>query len=247
MFIVDNSEENWKALHYLNEWCEISSQFDIATGYFEVSSLIAMDGNWQKLDKIRILMGDEVSLRTKQAFKKALSKKLEALDESIEDEKEGNEFLTGVSAVIEAIRTKKIECKVYKKGKFHAKAYITYDRSKVRPPIGLVGSANFTYSGLTSNIELNVQIETGADVKILQEWYEKYWEEAEDVTEEVLEVIEKHTKEYTPFQVYAKSLQEYLRGHEETTSEWERTKSVMKECIKLIHIRISRMKQSIAL
>ena len=72
-----------------------------------------------------------------------------------------------------------------------------------------------------------MQIETGADVKILQEWYEKYWEEAEDVTEEVLEVIEKHTKEYTPFQVYAKSLQEYLRGHEETTSEWERTKSVM--------------------
>jgi len=27
MFIVDNDDENWKALHYLNEWCEISNQF----------------------------------------------------------------------------------------------------------------------------------------------------------------------------------------------------------------------------
>lgn len=227
MFIVDNTDDNWKALNYLNEWCELSKHFDIATGYFEISSLIAIDGQWQKLDKIRILMGDEVSLRTKSAFTKALSEKLGQLDNSMEVEKEGNDFLEGVDAVIEAIRSGKIECRVYKKKKFHAKAYITYDRSPVRPPVALVGSANYTYKGLTDNIELNVQIENGAEVKILQDWYEKHWEEAVDVSEEVLVVIEKHTKEYTPFQVYAKSLQEYLRGHEESTTEWERTKSVM--------------------
>jgi superfamily II DNA/RNA helicase len=227
MFIVDNTDKNWKALHYLNEWCEISKQFDIATGYFEISSLVAMDGNWQKLEKIRILMGDETSLRTKNAFKKALKEKLYQLDESLESEKEANDFLEGVDSIIEAIRSGKIECRVYKKKKFHAKAYITYDKSPVRPPVALVGSANFTYKGLTDNIELNVQIETGAEVKLLQDWYEAHWEEAVDVSDEVLKVIEKHTKEYTPFDVYAKSLQEYLRGYEETTSDWEKTKSVM--------------------
>ena len=227
MFIIDNTDDNWKALNYLNEWCELSKQFDIATGYFEISSLIAMDGQWQKLDKIRILMGDEVSLRTKSAFKKALNEKLGQLDDSMESAKEGNDFLVGVDAVIDALKSGKIECRLYKKKKFHAKAYITYDKSPVRPPVALVGSANFTWKGLTDNIELNVQIETGAEVKILQDWYEKHWEEAEEVSEEVLEVIEKHTKEYTPFQVYAKSLHEYLRGHEETISEWEKTKSVM--------------------
>ncbi len=229
MFIVDNDDENWKALHYLNEWCEISRQFDIATGYFEISSLIAMDGQWQKLEKIRILMGDESTLRTKKAFQKALDQKLIKLDTSIEEEKEKNDFLTGVDAVIQAIRSGKIECRVYKKKKFHAKAYITYDKSPVRPPIALVGSANFTFSGLTSNIELNVQIETGNDVKDLQEWYEKHWDQAEDVTPEVLNVIEKHTKDYTPYEVYAKSLDAYLKGHEETASEWERSKSVIYE------------------
>lgn len=226
-FIVDNTDENWKALDYLNEWCDISKQFDIATGYFEISSLLAMDGKWQKLEKIRILMGDEVSIKTKSAFKKALGAKLDQLNESIEVEKEKNEFLKGVDQVIEAIKSGKIECRVYKKKKFHAKAYITYDKSPVRPPVALVGSANFTWKGLTDNIELNVQIETSAEVKILQDWYEKHWNEAEEVSDEVLEVIEKHTREYTPFQVYAKSLQEYLRGHEESTSEWEKSKSSM--------------------
>jgi hypothetical protein len=62
LFIVDNSDENWKGLKYLRDWTEI------ATGYFEIDSLLALDGKWQKLDKIRILMGNEVSARTRQAI-----------------------------------------------------------------------------------------------------------------------------------------------------------------------------------
>ena len=64
---------NWKVENYLREWASISNQFDIATGYFEIGALLAMEGDWQKLNKIRILMGDEVSKRTKQAFEKGLS------------------------------------------------------------------------------------------------------------------------------------------------------------------------------
>ncbi len=44
LFIVDNSDEEWKVLNYLAEWCEISSRFDIATGYFEIGALLALDG-----------------------------------------------------------------------------------------------------------------------------------------------------------------------------------------------------------
>ena len=67
LFIVDNSDEDWKVLNYLKEWSEISSRFDIATGYFEIGALLALDGKWQKPDQIRILMGDEVTKRTQQA------------------------------------------------------------------------------------------------------------------------------------------------------------------------------------
>ena len=34
-------------------------------------------------------------------------------------------------------------------------------------------------------------------------------------------MIERHVREYLPFEVYAKSLQEFFRGHEMTASEWE--------------------------
>jgi hypothetical protein len=224
LFIVDNSEEDWKVVRYLHDWCQISKAIDIATGYFEIGSLLALKGEWQKVDSIRILMGDEVSRRTQKAFQQALGQVRERLDGSLEQEKLKNDFLEGVPAIVEAIKSGKIQCRVYKKDKFHAKAYITHARMEVIGSFALVGSSNFTAPGLQDNLELNVQI-TGGPVSVLQEWYEKHWNEAEDVTPEVLEVIDRHVREYAPFDVYAKALQEFFRGHEMTATEWEQNES----------------------
>lgn len=224
LFIVDNSADDWKALRYLHDWCQISKSIDIATGYFEIGALLGLGDEWQKVDKLRILMGDEVSKRTKKAFESGLKHIADRLDRSIEQEKEKNHFLTGVPAIVEAIRSGKIECRVYRKDKFHAKAYITHGRMDVIGSSALVGSSNFTQPGLTQNIELNVQI-TGAPVAVLQEWYEEHWDEAEDVSLEVLKVVERHTQPYLPFDVYTRSLQQYFSGHEETATEWEKHSS----------------------
>lgn len=224
LFIVDNSEEDWKVLRYLNDWCQISKSMDIATGYFEIGSLLALKGEWQKVDSIRILMGDEVSRRTQKAFQEALGKVRDRLDGSLEQEKQKNDFLEGVPAIVEAIKGGKIQCRVYKKDKFHAKAYITHARMEVIGSFALVGSSNFTAPGLLDNIELNVQI-TGGPVSVLQEWFNKHWDDAEDVTPEVLQIIERHVKDYSPFEVYAKAMQEFFKGHEMTANEWEQKES----------------------
>ena len=68
LFIVDNSNSDWKGLRYLQEWTEVAKSFDIATGFCEIGALLALDGQWQKLDRIRILMGDELTARTRQAL-----------------------------------------------------------------------------------------------------------------------------------------------------------------------------------
>ena len=73
LFIVDNSDTEWKVAKYLHDWCQISSAIDIATAYFEIGSLLALDNEWQKVDQLRILMGDEISKRTKTAFVQGLS------------------------------------------------------------------------------------------------------------------------------------------------------------------------------
>jgi len=226
LFIVDNSDDDWKVLRYLRDWCQLSKSIDIATAYFEIGSLLALEGEWQKVESIRILMGDEISRRTKNAFAAGLAQVEQRLDLSLENEKEKNAFLNGVPGIVEAIRSGKIACRVYRKDKFHAKAYITHARLEVVGSSALVGSANFTQPGLTENIELNVQI-TGQPVAVLQEWYDEHWAEAEDVSAEILKTIERHTQEYMPFDVYTKALHEFFRGHEMTASEWEDTRSKM--------------------
>ena len=220
LFIVDNSDRDWKVANYLHDWCQLSRAVDIATGYFEIGSLLALGDEWQKVDQLRILMGDEVSRRTKKAFDEGLQQANGRLDASLESEKEKNNFLTGVAAIAEAIRSGKITCRVYRRDKFHAKAYITHARQEVVGSFALVGSSNFTFPGLTENVELNVQ-QTGSPVKALQEWYEAHWNRAEDVTPEILRTIERHIWEYLPFDVYAKALHEFFRGHARTAKDWE--------------------------
>lgn len=220
LFIVDNSDTDWKVQRYLRDWTDIAHSFDIASGYFEVGALLALDGQWQKLSKLRILMGDTVSKTTRKALLDGIG---QVLDRSIEKEKETNDFLSGVPAIVNAIANKQIECKVYTKNKFHAKAYITHGKHEVVGSSALVGSSNFTLPGLTTNVELNIQIRR--EVEQLQAWYERHWKEAEDVSADILKVIERHTREYMPFEVYAKSLQQFFRGHEMTVGEWEQTQS----------------------
>jgi hypothetical protein len=67
LFIVDNSDSDWKVRSYPKYFCELYEARDIATGHFEIGALLALEENWQAVGQLRILMGDEVSLRTKLA------------------------------------------------------------------------------------------------------------------------------------------------------------------------------------
>ena len=228
LFIVDNSVSGWTGLRYLKEWTGIAKAFDIATGYFEIGALLALDGKWQGLDRIRILMGAETTHRTRKALLEAVRRKaLDRLDRSLEEDKKPNPFLHGVPAVLEALHSGQIECRVYDRDKFHAKTYITHAKLEVVGAQALVGSSNFTKPGLTENVELNVQIQSAREVAQLQEWFETHWKLAREVNEGVIETISRHTRLYSPFDVYAKALQEFFRGHELTATEWDETRSKM--------------------
>lgn len=234
LYIVDNSSEEQSVKDYLKEWCSLSKQMDIATGYLEIGGLLELDCEWQKLDKIRIILGNEVTKRTRDVLSEAAAY-LQNLNTSIDDEHEKNEFLVGVPAILDGLKSGKIECRVYAGGKFHAKAYIATFRDELKTQLtkamhlgdgyALVGSSNFTRAGLTQNIELNVEIDS--NVEQLQEWYERMWEQSEDITEAVLKVIQTHCQDYSPYQLYLRSMYEYFKSREETVSEWENHDSVI--------------------
>lgn len=217
-FIVDNTAEDWKALQYVREWCDISSAIDIATGHFEIGAFLALDGAWQKVDKIRLLIGGETSRTTADAI-------AAALDTSIAVERQtGDTFLTGIEGVVDGIRSGSIEIRVYKPKKFHAKAYITHSKLKIVGSAALVGSSNFTRPGLTQNVELNVRFQ-GPEVVELQEWYEQHWDQATPVNQELLSVLEHNAREFTPFEVYAKALHALTADVDPTDKSWEESES----------------------
>ena len=72
LFIVDNSVSGWTGLRYLKEWADIARAFDVATGFFEIGALLALDGKWQSLEKIRVLMGAETNYRTRRVLLNAV-------------------------------------------------------------------------------------------------------------------------------------------------------------------------------
>ena len=239
LYIADNAAESRSVKKYLHEWCDISKKMDVATGYLEIGGLLALDGQWQKLDKIRIILGNEMTKRTKEVIDQVVQYLMHHLRDSVDDEQEHNEFLIGVPAIIEAMRKRKIECRVYDKSKFHAKAYITYfrddyhaqfpDAMNVGDGYALVGSSNFTCAGLTQNIELNIQVRD--NVKQLQDWFEEHWEQAQDITEALLKAIENHCKEFSPYDVYLRSMYELFKSREGTVSEWEQEDSKIYPCL----------------
>lgn len=58
-------------------------------------------------------MGDEVSKRTKKAFSGGLAEITATLDKSIDQEKAKNDFINGVPAIVLALQSGQIKCRVY--------------------------------------------------------------------------------------------------------------------------------------
>jgi superfamily II DNA or RNA helicase len=221
--IIDNRKNN-TVLRALQKLLPNLQKMDVATGTFEIGSFLLLEGLWQHLDKIRLLMGDETTRRTKREITEAL---LRTSNDSIEREKERDDALTGLPAVRQAISDKQIALRVYSKAKFHAKSYLMESKEASPVDFAIVGSSNFTRPGLTENVELNLFSTDQAHIEGLRKWYDEVWKEGEDVNPEVLKVIEPHLKEYDPFTVYAKALYEFLAGREKTQDDWELTESVV--------------------
>lgn len=150
---------------------------------------------------------------------------------------ENQEFLHSLSNWLES---EAVRLRVYPRDRFHAKAYVFESRedsgSIVRPELaGIVGSSNLTASGLTSNTELNASVYTN-DAEELQAWFEQRWEEAEDFSPELLEIIDDSWAGYRPsnrladpYHVYLKTIYELYKESLATAEEYLRSFQVYQD------------------
>ena len=199
--VIDNSDV--KLSDFLSQvmTASQSTNLDIATAFFNIKAYELVQKEIDGVKKFRLLLGKSPELLKEITLGEKLlcdvKKEIENLD--LEQSQE-----TLIKRFINFLKKDIVQIRIYKKDFLHGKAYI-FDNLVV------VGSSNFTRAGLTSNTELNiVSLESEADY-IKREWFDKFWEQAEDFKEELLTILENSrfgSKEYLPYQVFIKTLYE---------------------------------------
>jgi len=71
--------------------------------------------------------------------------------------------------------------RTYSKSRFHTKSYLMESKEASPVDFAIVGSSNFTRSGLTENLELNLFSTDQAHIENLRNWYEEIWKDGDDV------------------------------------------------------------------
>jgi len=199
--VIDNSLV--KLSDFLSEvlTASPSPNLDIATAFFNLKAYELVQEGLDGIKNFRLLLGKSPEVRKEITLGESLLQNIKEEIENFNLEKSQDEL---VKNFINFLRKDDVQVRIYLKDFLHGKAYIFDD-------IVVVGSSNFTRAGLTSNTELNVvSLESEADY-IKREWFDKFWEQAEDFKEALLSLLEDSrfgNKEYFPFQVFIKALYE---------------------------------------
>ena len=205
--------------------------FDCLVGYFYTSGFYSLYRSLEETDKIRILIGistnketfdliqesrkqnNQLSLhysdkQTKEIFSNQIVSEMDISDDSFEVEE-------GIRKFIEWLQSGKLEIKVYPAETIHAKLYImTFKEGDREPGRVITGSSNFSKSGLSDNLEFNVELKDNRDYRFAIDKFEELWRNSVDVSEKYVETISKKTwlnDSITPHELYLKFLYEYLK------------------------------------
>lgn len=120
------------------------------------------------------------------------------------------------------IETGRLKVRLFARGRLHAKAYIfdygpVFDATGRSVPrnehgVAIVGSSNFSLSGIATNTELNVLVHGNANHEELTHWFDGLWRESQDFEPSLLQELRQAwpLAWVTPYEVYLKALYEMV-------------------------------------
>ena len=231
--IIDNREQSLAG--YINQMLGTSEAAKFAVGYFFLSGLEAVATGLEGVSSLRLLIGNTSSRETieqvaegyqrlelvaaseeRERFLKRTEQKVRTeetavnIRRTIERMDQTDLTQTLVPNLARMIQEKRLKVKVFTKGRLHSKAYIFDYRKDGRyeKGIAIVGSSNFTLSGLMHNTELNVVVHGNENHDKLTEWFEGLWEEAQDFEGPLMEELSNSwpAANITPYDIYMKTL-----------------------------------------
>ncbi|MBW2168417.1 MAG: NgoFVII family restriction endonuclease [Deltaproteobacteria bacterium] len=234
--IFDNIETS--LLSALQETLELSDHADFCVGYFNLRG-------WKELDSYietwsggeghccRLLVGmqrlPQDELRQAMSMTRSdsgldnqtairLKKKLaEEFREQLTVGTPTNEDEVGLRRLATQIKAKKVVVKLFLRHPLHAKLYLLFRPDPVNPFTGYLGSSNLTFSGLSRQGELNIDVLDHDACKKLAKWFEERWNDhwCIDISNELVQIIgESWAREepIPPYHIYIKMA--YHLSHE---------------------------------
>ena len=113
--------------------------------------------------------------------------------------------------LLEQLKSQKVAVKLFLRHQLHAKLYLAHIDGKptLTQKSGLLGSSNFTLSGLSKQGELNIDVlEQDAATKLCK-WFNDRWNDkwCIDITEDLIEVLENswaRSEPIPPYHIYLK-------------------------------------------
>ena len=205
--IIDNQDV--KLCDVLNELVNQKSSVYIATAYFNLAGFQLIKDKLKHAKEVKILIGKD------QSLEQILPKKLieTKIQEEIEEKIDEKQTVNVINEFLSFIKKDNVEIKIFKDGFFHGKFYIIDGGIPVLGSIAIVGSSNFTYSGLTSNTEFNSVIKQDASVNEHKRKFFNYFndeQKVEDFKSALIQLLEDFIKLYNPYEVYMKILYSYF-------------------------------------
>jgi superfamily II DNA/RNA helicase len=206
--------------------------FHAVVGYFRASGYFAIRQHLVKLEEVKILVGINVDLISAEAKRRGMmffgdpersrDEFVRWMRADIREAAYSKEVEDGIIQFFEDIIDKKIQIRIHRTKKLHAKIYIflpggfnEYTGGEV-----ITGSSNLTSNGLgtkeEANYEFNVALRDFEDVKFAEDEFIKLWEQGEELLPVDLERIKKGShigQLFTPFELYIKLLIEYFGKH----------------------------------
>ncbi|HMQ32905.1 MAG TPA: phospholipase D-like domain-containing protein, partial [Chloroflexaceae bacterium] len=226
--IFDNIEQS--LLPALRQTLEVADRADFCVGYFNLRGWKQIDSlvdRWpggpgrccrllvgmQRLpgDELRAAMrigggedgiDNQTALRLKRRLAEEFRSQLTIGVPTDADE-------AGLRRLAAQIRARKVVVKLFLRHTLHAKLYLLHRTDPVNPIVGYLGSSNLTFSGLSSQGELNIDVLDHDAATKLARWFDDRWNDrwCVDISDELAQIIEESWARETlipPYHIYVK-------------------------------------------
>ena len=199
--IIDNSDGN-KLVSFLNDALKENRRgnFDVASAFFNIGGFAMIKDNLDQLVKFRLLLGKAPEIENNITLGDVL---LEEIQKEVEGFGLSRDSDATVRLFINFLKRDNVEVRLFEKF-LHGKAYIFDDRI-------VIGSSNFTSAGLTRYGELNTWRQESQAIYTRKKWFNKFWDESVDFKKNLIDLLENSrfgSKEYSPYEIYMKTLYE---------------------------------------